>query len=199
MRAEQPVDHAGTPRRIGLIGAESSGKTTLAQALAARLPACVVPEVLREFTARHGRPPRIHEQRSVLEGQWQREDDVAAACRMPWLVGDPAPLMTAVYSLEYFGDDSLLADAVAQARGYELLVWCAPDIPWEADALQRDGLERRTSTESTISRVLDQLGTGALTGGGNAPVLRVMGSVDSRVGAVLERLAWQPGGSTALT
>jgi nicotinamide riboside kinase len=76
VRAEQPVDHAGTPRRIGLIGAESSGKSTLAQALAAILPACVVPEVLREFTSDHGRPPRIHEQRAVLESQMEREDDL---------------------------------------------------------------------------------------------------------------------------
>lgn len=188
-----------THRRIGLIGAESSGKSTLALALAARLPACVVPEVLREFTSQHGRTPRLDEQRALMERQAQREEEAAVTCPLPWLVADPAPLMTAVYSLEYFGDSSLLDTARGHAHGYALLVWCAPDIPWSADGLQRDGEARRDSTEATIGRVIEEMAADADTEGLSLPLLRVHGSIDTRVGAVLERLAWQPGGSAGLT
>ena len=45
-------------RRIGLIGGEGSGKTTLATALASALPACAVDEGLRAFVDREGRTPR---------------------------------------------------------------------------------------------------------------------------------------------
>ena len=44
-------------RRIGLIGGEGSGKTTLATALASALPACAVDEGLRAFVDREGRTP----------------------------------------------------------------------------------------------------------------------------------------------
>jgi HTH-type transcriptional repressor of NAD biosynthesis genes len=53
--------------KIALLGAESTGKTTLATELAARLrqqgkSVAVVPEVLREWVARAGREPRPEQQ-----------------------------------------------------------------------------------------------------------------------------------------
>ena len=55
---------------IALLGAESTGKTVLAAALATALtsPArriAVVPEYLREFCDRHGRTPRRDEQAHI--------------------------------------------------------------------------------------------------------------------------------------
>ena len=78
-----------TPRRIGLIGGEGSGKTTLAVALAGALPACVVDESLRAFVEREGRTPRRDEQAALLAEQAAREDEAAASCPHAWLVADP--------------------------------------------------------------------------------------------------------------
>ena len=56
---------------IAIVGAESTGKTTLAAALAQRLAADTgrsvawVPEVLREWCAHSGRTPLVHEQASI--------------------------------------------------------------------------------------------------------------------------------------
>ena len=180
------------PSRIGLLGGECTGKSTLAAALAADLPGCLVTEAVRDFVAEHGRPPRADEQAAVLAEQAAREDAVAARCPHGVVVADPAPLMTAVYSVVYFGDDSLLPVGVEQAAGYDLLVWCAPDLPWSADDGQRDGPALRTAAEAVLTRVVtDLLVPRGLT------VVRAVGNVTTRVATV--RRAWQPGPPTRPT
>jgi len=175
----------GSPLRIGLIGGECTGKTSLAEALAARLPACRVDEVLREWTDREGRPPRPGEQAAILARQQAREDAAAEECGHPWLVADPAPLMTAVYSRLYFDDDSLMAPAADLATGYALLVWCADDLPWTADGAQRDGPDHRSRADAIIASAVPSL----LEPRG-IRVLRVRGPLEERV-ALVGR-AWQP-------
>lgn len=173
---------------IGLLGGECSGKSTLASALGATLPACIVPEALRDFVDRHGRPPHPHEQRDIRDEQRAREASVAQTCRHPWVVVDPAPLMTAVYSIVYFGDRRLLDDDLRHAHDYDLLVWCAPDIPWQPDGDQRDGPDHRRAADEVIRELVE--GSGLLRA---VDVLHVTGSVEDRVASVLARLAWQPG------
>ena len=62
------------PRRIGLIGAECTGKSSLAHALADELPAVVAPEYLRGFVDQHGRTPRQDEQYLILWNQSRAEE-----------------------------------------------------------------------------------------------------------------------------
>jgi nicotinamide riboside kinase len=178
--------------RIGLIGGESTGKSTLAQALAARLPACVVDEGLRDFVEREGRPPLRDEQSAVLLDQQAREEAAADACPHETLIADPAPLMTAVYSLLYFDDPSLVRPAADLAAGYSLVVWCRPDIPWTADEGHRDGPDQRAAAD----RVIADLVRAELEPRG-IRVVAATGSVAARVTAVTR--AWQPGGPSALT
>ena len=68
--------------RIGLLGAESSGKTTLANALVGELnfqgiPAVLVPEYLRTWCEQTGRLPTIKDQTEILRGQIDSEDSAA--------------------------------------------------------------------------------------------------------------------------
>ena len=178
--------------RIGLLGGECTGKTTLATHLAAALDGCLVTEALRDFVAENGRPPRSDEQAGLLAQQVHREEAVAAACAGAVVVADPAPLMTAVYSLLYFDDPSLVAAGVEHAQGYDLLVWCAPDLPWTPDDGQRDGPAHREDADRIIGRLV----TEHLEPAG-VRVVRVQGPPEDRVAAV--RLAWQPGPLQGLT
>jgi nicotinamide riboside kinase len=82
------------------------------------------------------------------------EDDVAAACASGLVIGDSAALMIAVYSIAYFDDLTLLEPAVDLARGYDLVVWCDIDLPWEADGIQRDGPEVRAREHQIIGEVV---------------------------------------------
>lgn len=122
-----------------------------------------------------------------MEEQGERELRAAQGCLHPWVVGDPAPLMTAVYSIVYFNDRDLLDRGLRHARAYDLLVWCAADIPWRPDGDQRDGPDRRQAADEVIRSLVEHpshLRT--------VDVLHVTGSVEDRVASVLARLAWQP-------
>ena len=184
------------PRRIGLIGAECTGKSALAQALAGELDALVVPEYLRQFVLDHGRTPHQGEQSLILKAQEQAEAEATATTVLSTVIGDPAPLMTAVYSRAYFDDSSLLEQALVHARGYDLLVWCDTDIPWLADGLQRDGEAQRTRVHSILVDIFDETSPRVPASLGLSPLL-VSGDLASRVAAV--RRVWLPESADAST
>jgi len=123
--------------RVAILGSASSGKTTLAAALARRHGTVWVPEYLREFVDAHARVPVAADQIHIARTQVARED-AAAAHAVRYLFCDTTPLMTAVYSRHYFGSiDGELA-ALAASRRYDITLVCRPDIPWVPDGLQRE-------------------------------------------------------------
>ncbi len=143
---------------IAILGAESTGKTTLAAALAAGLSSqgvqrvAWVPELLREWCAAQGRTPRRDEQGAILQAQNARIS--AAAANHDVVVCDTTGLMTAVYSRLIFNDRSLDSLAIAQHRGVALSLLTALDLPWVADGHQRDGPQVREPVDNTLRELL---------------------------------------------
>lgn len=163
-------------RRVGLIGGECTGKSALADALARALPGLVVPEVLREFVQTHQRPPLSGEQAGIMQAQAEREAHLMSTCALPWVVGDPAPFMTAVYSLVYFDDGALVPEAVDHLRGYDTVLWCGDDIAWQPDDGQRDGPEYREREQAVIGQLVrEHLAPAGIV------VHPVSGSIDDRL------------------
>ena len=123
--------------RVAILGAESSGKSTLAAALAERYQTVWVAEYLREFVETRQRVPQAQEQFHIASTQRAREE-LALASATRFLFCDTTPLMTAIYSDVYFdGADADLVALVAH-QPYGLTLVTAPDAPWEADGLQRE-------------------------------------------------------------
>ena len=154
---------------VALLGAESTGKTTLAAEIGAALGARgvgaeVVAEALREFCDAHGRTPRRDEQASIAAAQSARID--AAAARAEVVVADTTALMVAVYSDLVFGDDSLYDDALAAQRRVDLTLVTAIDLPWLADGLQRDGAHVRAPVDALVRAALSRAGIAFATIGG---------------------------------
>jgi nicotinamide riboside kinase len=146
------------PLIIAIVGAESTGKTTLAAGLADRLSSlgmarvAWVAETLRDWCAAHGRTPRRDEQAGILQAQSERIAEAAANHEV--VVCDTTALMTAVYSRLVFGDRSLEAPALAQHRGVTLSLLTALDLPWIADGLQRDGPHVREPVDDVLRELL---------------------------------------------
>ncbi len=165
---------------IALLGAESTGKTTLAQAIAAALAAegrgvVVVPEYLREFCDTAQRTPRIDEQRAIAAEQTRRI--AAAAAAHGCVIADTSALMIAVYSDHVFGDTSLYASAQSDhARGCDLTLLTALDLPWQPDGLQRDGPQVREPVDARVRAALQRAAV---------PYAVVFGSGDARLAAAL--------------
>ncbi|HEY8607949.1 MAG TPA: ATP-binding protein [Noviherbaspirillum sp.] len=148
---------AGAPRRVAVLGAESTGKSTLAAALAERHRTLWVPEYLREFVETMGRTPREQEQVRIAFTQAKRED--AAAGRADRLLFcDTTPLMTALYSRHYWGRVDPRIEQLARTRAYAVTLVTAPDTPWEPDGLQRESEAVRQRIHREVVAALDGLG-----------------------------------------
>ncbi len=170
--------------RIAIVGAESTGKTTLARALAERIGAETglrcgwVSELLRDWCDTHRRTPRIDEQTGIARAQQARID--AASASHDVLVCDTTALMTAVYSSLVFGDSSLEAYAIEQQRRFAVTLLTALDLPWVADGLQRDGVQVQVPVDSAVRRLLMVH---------RLPWAEVAGSGAARVEAALDAVA----------
>ncbi len=164
------------PKLICLIGAESTGKTTLAQTLAMQFNCPWVPEHLRDFCESRSRTPTQHEQALILETQLINE--MAAQQRhAPYVFCDTAPLLTAIYSDYVFGDTSLYPRARALHSRYALTLLLAPDIAWVADGMQREGAHVREPITQLIERELAAIG---------APIIRIGGRGDARTQGAMQ-------------
>jgi nicotinamide riboside kinase len=144
---------------IALVGAESTGKSTLAPALAERIAgetglACTwTAEFLREWCEHAGRTPRAHEQ-AVIVAEQQRRIDAASATHAV-VVADTTPVLTAVYSRIVFGDRSLDESAGRwHARVVAHTLVTALDLPWVADGHQRDGAHVREPVDAALRELL---------------------------------------------
>jgi NadR type nicotinamide-nucleotide adenylyltransferase len=146
-----------TVARIALLGAESTGKSTLAQALAARYGTLWVPEYLREFVEVNARVPHEDDQPGIARTQRAREEALARDARVrDFLFVDTTPLMTAVYSRIYWGRVPADLLALEAAHDYAHTLVAAPDLPWVPDGLQRESEEVRRRVHAQLVAVLDE-------------------------------------------
>jgi len=146
---------------IGVVGAESTGKTLLVKELGRTLrerglQVATVPEALRLFCDRHGRTPRVDEQQAIAQEQTRSIE--AAAERSPIVLADTTALMTAVYSEVIFGDTSLHERALAEHRRCDLTLLTGLDLPWVADGIIRDGPQVRAAVDTCLRRLLQDGG-----------------------------------------
>ena len=146
--------------RRALLGAESTGKTALAQGIqthfqARGIPTALVPEYLRTWCDAAGRTPRPEEQQGIAQ---EHARQLSAPTDVRLLVADTTPLMVAVYSDYLFGDRSLYPFALEHQRSYHLTLLTGLDLPWVADGLQRDGAHVREPVDALVRAALDGAG-----------------------------------------
>ncbi len=177
-------------KRIVVTGAESTGSTTLSEALAAELGCEWVPEYGRAYTAeRAGGPPapwRDEEFQVIAERQNALENDAAARAESDWLVCDTDALATVIWQERYMGRSTAPVQAAAEAQVTPYVrILTGDEIPFEDDG-QRDGAHIRHAMQARFREAL------AGPEGRGVPWIEVRGSVAERLIAVhafLERLS----------
>ncbi|TDM06282.1 MAG: ATPase [Ideonella sp. MAG2] len=201
-------DRRSAPRGPGLVfalvGAESTGKSTLAASLAQRLASdtglhCTwVPEALRQWCNTHQRTPQRHEQADIAQLQSQAIAEAQATHDV--VIADTTPLMTAVYHWQVFGSAELDAAALQWQRQHcALTLLTGLDLPWVADGFQREGPQVREPVDARLRHLLlhSGLSFGVVRGMGPArleaaldavsPLLRTPSA--SKAGGLFSRLA----------
>ncbi len=166
---------------VAILGAECTGKTTLAgeigRALLTRgMRVVVVAEALRDFCIEHKRTPRHEEQAAIAAEQTRRIEAAASSAEV--VVADTTALMIAVYSDYVFGDTRLYTRAEAVQRRFDLTLLTALDLPWQADGLQRDGAHVREPVDALVRAALARAGTRFETIAGTG-VTRLHASLDA--------------------
>ena len=174
---------------VTLLGGESTGKTSLAQALCERLNRCgvasgVVPEYLRGWCETHGRAPRADEQAGLARHQARLIDAAAARTDLQLVIADTAPLVVAAYSELYFKDTDLLPDARNWQRRADLTLLMGLDLPWVPDGLFRDSEAVRDATDAVLRRELQAAGIPFQTiyGQGEARLAQALRAIGRLVG-----------------
>jgi NadR type nicotinamide-nucleotide adenylyltransferase len=173
----EPGVRAYFARRVVITGAESTGTTTLARALARRLGTGWVPEVGRAVSEARGLPYRWRDADfEMIARRQQLNEDRAARTSGPVLVCDTDALATCIWQERYMGRSTGAVERIAASRSYALSVLTSDDIPWVQDGW-RDGEHLRAwMTERFRERL-------------RGPWIEVRGSVDERVDQVLRALS----------
>ena len=167
-------------RVVCLTGAESSGKTTLAEALAEALGGVLVREAARELLA----PGEAYDAGDVVRiAQHQMAAErKALASTTGWVVADTDLTVIRIWMEERFGHwPAELAERFAE-RPPRRYVLCAPDMPWQADPLRENPADR-ARLHGLYRSLLERL---------DAPWMEVSGGRQARLEAVLNWLPRQP-------
>lgn len=135
--------------RVVLTGSESTGKTTLAEALARHYGAELVPEFVRSYAEQRGGIVEYSDHGPIARGQMALEDERFAAARAGrgLVILDTDLLSTAVYCGHYWGRCPPWIDELAKARRPDVYLLCETDVPWVADGV-RDRGDRREEMQT---------------------------------------------------
>ncbi len=183
-------------RRVIVVGAESTGTTTMARALAGHYRTEWVPEYGRTLTAQKLAALRAGDPAAtVFDVRWDRRDfvrvataqnaaeDAAARRAGPVLIGDTDARATAVWEERYLGDSSPAVRALARDPALYLFTDHV-GVPFEDDGL-RDGEAVRAWMSDRLRQVL--AGTGVpvveLTGPHRQRLARAVAAVDALLSA----------------
>jgi NadR type nicotinamide-nucleotide adenylyltransferase len=129
------------PLTVVVTGSECTGKTTLAERLAARLGAPWSREFVREYVDRKQTSLDASDVEPIARGQLAGEhaaDDAARRQQSRVVIRDTDLLSTVVYSRYYYGSCPRWIESAAREQAGDLYVLLRPDVPWVADGLQRD-------------------------------------------------------------
>jgi HTH-type transcriptional repressor of NAD biosynthesis genes len=172
-----PEVAAAFVRRVVLLGGESSGKTTLAVALAEHYRTIWVHEYGRELWEQQNGIMSEADLLQVGHEQIRREDDALGSANH-YLFCDTSPLTTAGYGLWMFGRiQPELAELAS--REYDAVILCKPDFPFVQDGSRREAAFR----DQQYAWYQQQRTTL------KCPVLEVAGTVAERVSSVARWLS----------
>jgi len=144
-------------RRVVVLGAESTGTTTLARALSEHYRTSWVPEFGREWSElRPGglsTPWQSVEFDLVAREQIRRQDAAARVVPRPLLICDTDVLATSVWHERYMGQRSSSVEGMAKGQVPDLYLLTDCDIPFVQDGM-RDGEHLRESMTGRFREVL---------------------------------------------
>lgn len=179
----EPPVRAWYAKRICLVGAESTGKTTLAQMLAERHQTVWVPEYGREYSERKlaeegGYNWRPEEFTLIAKTQCERENEAARHANKV-LICDTDAFATSVWHRRYIGDPSPEVEAIAAGhRRPDIYLLTDINTPFIQDGTRDGVLIREWMHDAFVAELTAQ----------RRPFHLVSGSLQDRFNRAVERI-----------
>jgi NadR type nicotinamide-nucleotide adenylyltransferase len=131
----------GSAKRIGVIGPESTGKTSLCEALAIHYHTVWVPEYSREYIPRLNQPYTLNDIEDISKKQLEME---AAAIDKAerYLFADTELIVAMVWCLDSFNKVPAWMVKKIMDTKYDLYLLTLPDLPWIKDPVRENGHRR---------------------------------------------------------
>lgn len=171
-----PTVYASFVKRFCILGGESSGKTTLTNALADYFETTWVPEYGRELWDEKEGNLQYDDMLKIAREQIVRENALAITANR-WLFCDTSPLTTLFYSMSMFNQVDTQLHELANRR-YDVVFLCAPDFPFIQDGTRKDA-DFRQRQHIWYLKVLADKAT---------PYYLISGSAESRITAAAKYL-----------
>lgn len=123
--------------RIGIIGPESSGKSTLAQHLAQELGGILIPEYARDYVAQKGTTEVTWDE--LCQIARHQIDEMANLDPSRTIIFDTELIITKVWFDYAFGHVPEWLEEAIKKYPMDEYYLCQPDIPWIADPTRSNG------------------------------------------------------------
>lgn len=160
--------------KIALVGPESTGKTTLASALATHFNTTWVREYLRDFSEEkllnENKAIEATDNLKIVEEQLKLEA-LAEKYAHRFLFCDTNFIQTKIYSELYFGKSDAFFEYYVKKLKYDLYILTQIDVPWEEDELRDAPYERERHYNYFKNRLLEA----------NLPFIEISGNLEERM------------------
>ena len=156
--------------RVVITGAESTGKTTLAEQLAAHFEAPFSREFVRDFVQSIDRPIREQDLNAIMNGQIKYENE-ACENTTRLVFHDTNLLSNVIYADYYFDQHPKELDLALSENQYDLYLFCQNEIPWVDDGAQRDSPLARDEIHQAFGEMLKDCAI---------PAIKIKGSPEDR-------------------
>ena len=129
--------------KIAILGPESTGKTVLAEQLAAYFKSQWVPEYAREYVEKLASPYGFDDICNIAKRQIQKEKEVEnQRTQTNYIFFDTELIITKVWFLYRFGKVPDFLTEQLDSGFFDLYLLCSPDLPWEPDPVREHGEDR---------------------------------------------------------
>ncbi len=142
-----------SPQRIVFIGAECTGKTTIANEIARHFNEPCSTEYVRQYANTLDRPLAERDLEPIARGQLRLEDE-ASLSATHFVFHDTNLLSSILYAEHYFDVHLAWVDNIFLERNYTRYFLCLPDVPWEDDPKQRVSPEERAKLHLLFQAML---------------------------------------------
>ena len=127
--------------KVAITGPESTGKSTLASALASHYHTIWVPEFARDYLNNLGRPYSFEDVEKIAFGQINTEDKLTATANNILFCDTELSVIKVWMQYKYHFVPDWINAEIAK-RHYDLFFLCDIDMPWEPDP-QRENPDLR--------------------------------------------------------